>query len=143
MGKVYLAERADDSYRKEVAIKLVRRGLDTDDILERFRHERQILAQLEHPNIARLIDGGLTRERSALLRHGTRRRAQTPDSDIATRNKSAPNERLKIFRKVCQAVSYAHQNLVIHRDLKPSNILVDGSGRTEAARFWHRQGPHA
>lgn len=122
LGTVYLAERADDEYRKEVALKLVRRGLDTEDILRRFRHERQILAQLDHPNIARLIDGGTTDDGlpyfvmeyvqgATLLEYCD---AQNLDT----------NGRLRLFRKVCDAVSYAHQNLVIHRDLKPSNILV-------------------
>ncbi|MEO5717452.1 MAG: serine/threonine-protein kinase [Chthoniobacterales bacterium] len=126
LGTVYLAERADEEYRKEVAIKVVRRGLDTEDILQRFRHERQILAQLDHPNIARLIDGGTTEDGqpyfvmdyvpgATLLEFCA---AENLDTDA----------RLRLFRKVCEAVSYAHRNLVIHRDLKPSNILVTKEG---------------
>ena len=126
LGTVYLAERADESYRKEVAIKLVRRGLDTEDILQRFRHERQILAQLEHPNIARLIDGGTTEDgRPFFVMEYVQ--GETLIKYCEAKN-LAIDERLKIFRKVCQAVSYAHQNLVIHRDLKPSNILVIANG---------------
>ena len=126
LGTVYLAERADESYRKEVAIKLVRRGLDTEDILQRFRHERQILAQLEHPNIARLIDGGTTEDgRPYFVMEYVQGEILTKYCDA---KELGTHERLHIFRKVCQAVSYAHQNLVIHRDLKPSNILVTAAG---------------
>ena len=133
LGTVYLAERADKSYRKEVAIKLVRRGLDTDDILERFRHERQILAQLEHPNIARLIDGGTTEDgRPYFVMEYVRGATLTKYCEA---QQLGTNERLKIFRKVCQAVSYAHQNLVIHRDLKPSNILVTAEGAPKLLDF--------
>ncbi len=122
LGTVYLAERADDEYRKEVALKLVRRGLDTDDILRRFRHERQILAQLDHPNIARLIDGGTTEDG---LPYFVMEYVQGATLlEFCDAQNLDTNERLRLFRKVCDAVSYAHQNLVIHRDLKPSNILV-------------------
>jgi serine/threonine protein kinase len=122
LGAVYLAARADDEYRKEVAIKLVRRGLDTDDILCRFRNERQILAQLDHPNIARLIDGGTTDDGLPYFVmeyvNGEQIGAYCDAHSLSI------TERLDLFRKVCGAVTYAHQNLVIHRDLKPSNILV-------------------
>ncbi len=133
LGTVYLAERADDEYRKEVAVKLVRRGLDTDDILRRFRHERQILAQLDHPNIGRLIDGGTTENgRPYFVMEYVQGRTLL---DFCAAQKLDTNERLRLFRKVCAAVSYAHQNLVIHRDLKPSNILVTEDGTPKLLDF--------
>jgi non-specific serine/threonine protein kinase/serine/threonine-protein kinase len=126
MGSVYLAVRADDQFQKRVAIKLVRRGMDSDLILRRFRRERQILASLDHPNIARLLDGGTTEdglpyfvmeyvEGSRLYEYADNRKLNTAD-------------RLEIFRTICSAVQYAHQNLIVHRDLKPGNILVTSSG---------------
>ena len=133
LGTVYLGARADDQFKKEVAIKVVRRGLDTEDILRRFRNERQILAQLEHPNIARLIDGG-TNEVGLpyfVMEH-------VPGQPILTYCDSArldTTARLQLFRKVCAAVSYAHQHLVIHRDLKPSNILVTPEGEPKLLDF--------
>ncbi|MGI8890899.1 MAG: protein kinase domain-containing protein [Chthoniobacterales bacterium] len=133
LGMVYLAERADDEYRKEVALKLVRRGLDTEDILERFRHERQILAQLDHPNIARLIDGGTTGE--GLPYFVMEFVEGVTLTQYCARHQLDTNERLKLFCKVCEAVSYAHQNLVIHRDLKPSNILVTEEGAPKLLDF--------
>ena len=122
LGAVYLAARADDEYRKEVAIKLIRRGLDTDDILRRFRTERQILAQLDHPNIARLLDGGTS---DGGLPYFVMEYVQgEPITAYCEQQRLPVKERLELFRKVCAAVAYAHQNLVVHRDLKPSNILV-------------------
>ncbi len=126
LGAVYLAARADDEYRKEVAIKLIRRGLDTDDILRRFRNERQILAQLDHPNIARLLDGGTTDDGLPYFAmEYVKGETITAYCDL---HRLRLRERLDLFRKVCAAVTYAHQNLVVHRDLKPSNILVASNG---------------
>lgn len=133
LGAVYLAARADDEYRKEVAIKLVRRGLDTDDILRRFRNERQILAQLDHPNIARLIDGGTTDE--GLPYFVMEYVKGEPIAAYCDAHGLSTIERLKLFRKACAAVTYAHQNLVIHRDLKPSNILVATDGEPKLLDF--------
>ena len=133
MGAVYLAARADDEYRKEVAIKLVRRGLDTEDILRRFRNERQILAQLDHPNIARLIDGGTTDD--GLPYFVMEYVNGVPINAYCDANALSTTERLKLFRKVCEAITYAHQNLVIHRDLKPSNILVTHEGEPKLLDF--------
>ena len=126
LGAVYLAARADDQYQKEVAIKVVKRGLDTDDILQRFRAERQILAQLDHPNIARLIDAGSTDEGLPyfVMEHVD---GQPIDSYCVAQDLST-TKRLELFRLVCGAVTYAHQHLVIHRDIKPSNILVTSDG---------------
>ncbi len=133
LGAVYLATRSDSAYRKEVAIKLVRRGLDTDDILQRFRHERQILAQLDDPNIARLIDGGTTDD--GLPYFVMEYVAGQPIDSYCAENRLSIAERLALFRKVCAAVTYAHQNLVIHRDLKPSNILVNKEGEPKLLDF--------
>ena len=133
LGAVYLAARADDEYRKEVAIKLVRRGLDTEDILRRFRNERQILAQLDHPNIARLIDGGTTDD--GLPYFVMEYVKGEPINAYCDRHALSTAERLNLFRKVCAAVAFAHQNLVIHRDLKPSNILVTQEGEPKLLDF--------
>ena len=122
MGAVYLAERDDEQFTKRVAIKLIKRGMDTDLVVQRFRNERQILANLDHPNIARLLDGGAT---EADLPYFVMEYVEgEPIVKYANTNKLNTAERLKLFRTVCSAVQYAHQNLVIHRDLKPSNILV-------------------
>ncbi|MDP9100058.1 MAG: serine/threonine protein kinase, partial [Verrucomicrobiota bacterium] len=133
LGAVYLAARADDEYRKEVAIKLVRRGLDTDDILRRFRNERQILAQLDHPNIARLIDGGTTDD--GLPYFVMEYVKGDPIGIYCDSHALSTADRLNLFRKACAAVTYAHQNLVIHRDLKPSNILVTPDGEPKLLDF--------
>ena len=133
LGAVYLAARADDEYRKQVAIKLVRRGLDTEDILRRFRNERQILAQLDHPNIARLIDGGTTD--NGLPYFVMEYVKGEPINAYCDAHALPAAERLNLFRKVCAAVTYAHQNLVIHRDLKPSNILVTPEGEPKLLDF--------
>ncbi|MGH9905995.1 MAG: protein kinase domain-containing protein, partial [Pyrinomonadaceae bacterium] len=126
MGSVYLAVRADDEYRKQVAIKLIKRGMDTDFIVRRFRNERQILASLDHPNIARLLDGGSTED--GLPYFVMEYVEGQPIYTYCDKHRLSISNRLKLFREVCAAVHYAHQNLVIHRDLKPSNILVTASG---------------
>jgi len=122
MGTVYLASRDDDQFQKKVAIKIVKRGMDTTELLNRFRRERQILAHLDHPYIARLIDAGNTPQGQPFL---VMEYVQGRPIDIYCRQDglSIP-ARCRLFLKVCEAVSYAHRNLVIHRDLKPSNILV-------------------
>src|SRR5205085_4199566 len=104
LGAVYLAARADDEYHKQVAIKLVRRGLDTEDILRRFRNERQILAQLDHPNIARLIDGGTTDD--GLPYFVMEYVKGDPINAYCDASALPTTERLKLFRKVCAAVTY-------------------------------------
>ena len=133
MGEVYRAIRADDQYRKEVAIKLVRTGLDTKFVIERFRNERQLLAGLDHPNIARLLDGGTTEDGipyfAMELIEGQPVHQYCDDRRLATA------ERLKIFLQVCSAVAYAHQRLIVHRDLKPSNILVMADGTPRLLDF--------
>jgi tetratricopeptide (TPR) repeat protein/predicted Ser/Thr protein kinase len=133
MGVVYLAERADGQFEQRVALKLIKRGMDSDEIHRRFLAERQILAQLNHPHIARFYDGGVTGdgrpwfameyvEGRPITRHCEERRLGVP-------------ERLRLFQDVCDAVRYAHQNLVVHRDLKPSNILVSESGEVRLLDF--------
>jgi eukaryotic-like serine/threonine-protein kinase len=126
MGAVYRAVRADGLYDKQVAIKLMRSGLSTDFFVVRFKNERQILAGLEHPNIARLLDGGFTEE--GLPYVVLEFIAGTPIDEYCARHGLSIVDRLKLFRTVCSAVQYAHQNLVVHRDLKPGNILVTEDG---------------
>ncbi len=126
MGAVYLASRADEQFEKLVAIKLIKRGLDTDDIIRRFRYERQILAALDHPNITRLLDGGVTEAGSPYLVMDFV--DGLPVNKYCTENRLSVNERLKLFLQVCAAVIFAHQNLIIHRDIKPSNIFVTTGG---------------
>ncbi len=133
MGAVYLAARADDEYQKQVAVKIIKRGLDTDEVRRRFRNERQILARLEHPNIARLLDGGTTEDGlSYFVMEYVEGQALNEYSDG---HKLLTAERLKLFRTICSAVVYAHQNLVVHRDLKPSNILVTADGTPKLLDF--------
>ncbi|HEX8474338.1 MAG TPA: tetratricopeptide repeat protein [Pyrinomonadaceae bacterium] len=126
MGAVYLAERADSEFRKRVAIKLIKRGMDTDFILRRFRNERQILATLDHPNIARLLDGGTTDD--GLPYFVMEHIEGLPIYRFCDERRLTIHERLRLFRPLCDAVHYAHRNLVIHRDIKPSNILVIADG---------------
>jgi serine/threonine protein kinase/tetratricopeptide (TPR) repeat protein len=133
MGAVYLAERADGEFRQRVAVKLIKRGMDTDFILRRFRNERQILATLDHPNIGRLLDGGTTEdglpyfvmeyiEGLPLYRYCDERRLNV-------------RQRLRLFCQLCDAVSYAHRGHVIHRDIKPSNVLVTATGTPKLLDF--------
>ncbi|PYS73974.1 MAG: hypothetical protein DMF69_03225 [Acidobacteria bacterium] len=126
MGTVYLAVRADDQYQKQVAIKLVNRGMDTEMILRRFTMERQILANLEHPNIARLLEGGSTPD--GLPYFVMEYIEGQPMNKYCDSQHFSMAERLVLFREVCGALQYAHQNLVVHRDIKPSNILVTTDG---------------
>ena len=126
MGDVYRAVRADDEYEKQVAIKLVRQGLDTESGYERFRKERQILAGFEHENIARLLDGGTTDEGYPYfvmeLVEGQ------PIDEYCDQNRLGVEARVRLFQSVCSAVQYRHQRLVVHRDIKPGNILVTAEG---------------
>ena len=131
MGAVYLAVRADDAYRKQVAIKVIRTDPYSDlrhrqELLSRFRTERQTLANLEHPNIARLLDGGSTDEGLPYL--VMEYIEGLPIDRFCDERRLSTDARLALFRTICQAVNYAHQSLVIHRDLKPGNILVTTEG---------------
>jgi non-specific serine/threonine protein kinase/serine/threonine-protein kinase len=122
MGSVYLGERADAQFQMRVAIKVIKRGMDTDAVLQRFRHERQILAGLDHPNIARLLDGGTTGD--GVPYFVMEYVDGQPVDEYCRAHRLSIDDRLQLFRQVCAAVAYAHQNLVVHRDIKPSNILV-------------------
>lgn len=133
MGSVYLAERNDGAYEQQVAIKIIRRGLDTEDLLRRFQVERQILATLVHPNIAWLLDGGqLPDGRSYLVMEYI---DGVPITTYCDANKLTIDQRLHLFLQVCEAVHFAHQNLVVHRDLKPQNILVTPKGEVKLLDF--------
>lgn len=125
MGAVYLGVRADNEFQKQVAIKLVKRGMDTDFILRRFRRERQILASLDHPHIARLLDGGTTDD--GLPYFVMEYIEGQPLYQYCDSHQLSISARLNLFRQICDAVHFAHQHLVVHRDLKPSNILVTAS----------------
>ena len=133
MGTVYLAERADGQYRKQVAIKLVSPHLGTEEVLRRFRNERQVEASLDHPNIARLLDGGTTEDGLPYLVmeyvEGVRIDAWCDSRKLPVR------DRLKLFRQVCAAVQSAHEREIIHRDLKPGNILVTADGTPKLLDF--------
>ena len=133
MGIVYLAERDDDQFQRQVALKRIKRGMDSEEIVQRFWHERQILASLQHPNIARMYDGGLTDDGQPYLvmeyieGHRIDRYCDTKKLSI--------ENRLELFQTVGAAVQYAHQNLIVHRDLKPSNILVSENGSVKLLDF--------
>jgi serine/threonine protein kinase/Tfp pilus assembly protein PilF len=133
MGEVFLAERADGEFNQKVAIKLIKRGMDTDFIVRRFRHERQIAAALNHPNIARLLDGGTTDddlpyfvleyvEGKPFFKY-----AETHGLDL--------RQKLELFLQICRAIIYAHRKKIIHRDIKPGNILVSDDGEPKLLDF--------
>src|SRR6185503_18882153 len=128
-----LGRRADEAFRKKVAIKLVRAGMDLDSVLRRFRTERQILANLEHPHIARLLDGGATTDGRPYFVMEYIEGRSLPD--WCTEKGLSVRERLRLFLDVCGAVEYAHQNLVVHRDIKPANILVTTDGTAKLLDF--------
>jgi serine/threonine-protein kinase len=133
MGIVYLAERADGAFQQRAALKLLRRGIDTDEVLERFGRERQILARLEHVHIARLLDGGATAAgRPYLVMEFVEGEPITAWCDA---RRSGVEHRLRLFLDVCAAVEHAHRRLVVHRDLKPSNILVTAAGEAKLLDF--------
>ena len=133
MGDVYRAARADGQFEKEVAIKLVRHGMNLRVVLDRFRMERQILAGLDHPNIARLLDGGTTADGLPYL--VMELVAGVPIDSYCDQRRLNIAQRLRLFEKVCAAVQYAHQRLVIHRDIKPNNILVGEDGAPKLLDF--------
>ena len=126
MGTVYLGERSDQQFEQQVAIKVVRLHSASSDIIERFRWERQILANLNHPNIAHLHDGGETEEGLPYL--VMEYVEGLPIDQYCDEHRLSPAHRIELFLDVCHAVQHAHQNLVIHRDIKPTNILVTNQG---------------
>lgn len=133
MGTVWLAERADEQYKQQVAIKLIKAGANNPDIAHRLRHERQILADLNHPNIARLLDGGTTDNGQPYL--VMEYIEGVPIDEYCQQQQLPLQARLQLFRQVCSAVQYAHQHLIIHRDLKPANILVAADGTPKLLDF--------
>jgi serine/threonine-protein kinase len=133
MGTVWRAERADGQFEQRVALKLVKRGMDTDEILDRFLRERQILARLEHPGIARLLDGGVSEDgRPYFVMEYV---AGEPITEHCDRRRLPIEVRLRLFIEACEAVQYAHRNLVVHRDLKPANVLVTEQGEVKLLDF--------
>ncbi|MFT3792576.1 MAG: tetratricopeptide repeat protein [Rudaea sp.] len=133
MGVVLLAERADGQYEQQAALKLVKRGMDSEAILARFLRERQILARLEHPNIARLLDGGVNADgRPYFAMEYVQGR---PILDWCAERNAKLDQRVELFLAVCSAVQFAHSQLVVHRDIKPSNILVTPAGEATLLDF--------
>jgi serine/threonine-protein kinase len=133
MGTVYLGTRADAEFSQRVAIKLVKRGMDSDEIMRRFRAEKQTLAALHHPNIALLLDGGVTDSGQPYL--VMEYVEGEPIDRYCDRLRLPVEARLSLFLAICDAVRHAHQNLVVHRDLKPANILVNGDGVPKLVDF--------
>ncbi|MES1245603.1 MAG: serine/threonine-protein kinase [Acidobacteriota bacterium] len=133
MGTVYLASRDDGQFERRVALKLLHPGADDPDSLQRFRAERQILARLEHPAIARLYDGGETEQGMPFL--VMEYVEGLPLDDYCDRNRLGIDDRLRLFRRLLDAVAYAHQNLLVHRDIKPANILVTADGEPKLLDF--------
>ncbi|MCB1032344.1 MAG: serine/threonine protein kinase, partial [Acidobacteria bacterium] len=133
MGAVYLATRADDQFQQQVAIKVIKRGMDSDEIVDRFRRERQILASLTHPHITRLLDGGVTDDG---LPYFVMEYIEGQPIDRYCRERDLPlNQVLELFRSVCAAVHHAHGRLVVHRDIKPGNVLVTAGGQPKLLDF--------
>ncbi len=133
MGTVYLARREDEHYQQDVALKILRSGLQGTEAVHRFLAERQILARLEHPNIARLYDGGSTPDgRPYLVMELVE---GLPVDEYCDRHQLTVDRRFDLFRRICGAVQYAHQNLIVHRDLKPGNILVTEAGEPKLLDF--------
>ena len=130
MGAVYLASR--EGFHQQVALKIIKRGMDTEAIVRRFVQERDVLASLNHPNIARLLDGGTTDGLPFIAMEYVEGDTIT---EFCDQKRLTINERLVLFRKVCAAVAYAHQNLVVHRDIKPSNILIAPDGEPKLLDF--------
>ncbi len=133
MGTVFLAERADGQFEKQVAIKILNRAADTAEILRRFQAERQILAKLDHPNIGRLLDAGTTAD--GLPYFIMDYIVGAPVTRFAVAQRLSTQQRLELFLKICAAVEFAHRNLVVHRDIKPSNILANEDGEPKLLDF--------
>ncbi len=133
MGKVFLAERTDGLLRAQVAVKLLRSSLETDEILRRFHAERQILADLKHANVVRLLDAGATADGLPYL--VMELVEGRPIDGYCEQRRLSVRERLRLFRVLCGAVAFAHRNLVVHRDLKPENVLVTTAGEVKLLDF--------
>ncbi|MBI4904872.1 MAG: protein kinase [Acidobacteria bacterium] len=133
MGRVYLAQRDDGQYDAQVALKVVRPGMDSHTLLSRFRQERQTLARLQHPNIARLLDGGTTSD--GLPYFVMEYIDGLPVTEHCRKSGLDMEARLRLFLGVCAGVDYAHLSFVVHRDIKPGNILIDGRGTPKILDF--------
>ena len=133
MGAVYRAERLGGVAKHHVALKLIKRGMDSDEIVERFLREREILAQLKHPNIARLIDGGVSD--SGQVWFAMELIEGAPITTWCDERRLNIVQRIELFSRVCAAVQYAHRNLIVHRDIKPSNIFVSAEGEVKLLDF--------
>ena len=133
MGNVYLATRDDEHYQQQVAVKLIKNGLGGEAMRRRFRNEMQILAELNHPNIARLFDGGQTADQVPYL--VMEYVEGNPINQYCAERELSTEQRLKLFSTVCAAVQYAHQHLIVHRDIKPGNILVTNEGIPKLVDF--------
>ena len=133
MGAVYLAERTDGKFKQKVALKLLKREMNTSALRRRFQQEREILASLEHPNIARLLDAGTTDDKIPFL--AMEYVEGLPIDEYCNQRNLDLNQRLDLFRVVCSTVNFAHRNLIVHRDLKPSNILVNDDGNPKLLDF--------
>jgi len=133
MGEVYRASRADDQFQKEVALKVIRAGQDSGAVISRFKNERQILARLEHPNIARLLDGGTTDE--GVPYFAMELIEGQAITEYCDHRRLSIAERVRLFLPVCEAVQFAHQHLIVHRDIKPGNILVTVEGMPKLLDF--------
>ncbi len=133
MGAVFLARRNDGEFDQMVALKIVRQSIAESHVIERFKTERQILASLNHPNISRLLDGGVSATGEPFL--AMEHIEGEPITEFASRQKLSVDDKLRLFVKVCSAVAYAHRNLVVHRDIKPSNILVTADGEPKLLDF--------
>src|SRR5262249_34392225 len=133
MGTVYLARRADDEFERKVAIKMIRRGMDSELVVRRFRHERQILASLEHPNIAALFDGGTTPD--GLPYFVMEYVAGTPIDRYAAAQRLTTAARVALCLPILDAVQHAHERHIVHRDIKPNNVMVTAEGHPKLLDF--------
>lgn len=133
MGTVFLAERADGQYEQQAAVKLLQHGLELGESKRRFEQERQILARLDHPNIAGFYDGGITENGQPWL--AMQYVSGLPITEWCRQHNCTLNQRLELFQKVCEAVRYAHKNLIVHRDIKPDNVLVAGARAPKVLDF--------
>jgi serine/threonine-protein kinase len=131
MGEVWVAERRDGQFEQRVALKLLRKGIDSEGIRRRFVQERQVLARLEHPHIARLLDGGTADGRPYFVLELVEGR----DHGVSRERRSPLAERLLLVATCCDAVDAAHRRLVVHRDIKPSNVLVTKDGQVKLLDF--------
>jgi eukaryotic-like serine/threonine-protein kinase len=133
MGVVHLAVRSDDQYFQIVAIKMIRKGLETAELVQRFRVERQILATLNHPNIGAILDGGETKDGRPFI---VMEYVEGQPITLASEGRALSiRQRIELFRSLCSAVHYAHQKLIIHRDIKPSNVMVTPEGVVKLIDF--------